>query len=278
LRAETAGQSRGGDRVPHVRDPQRRNGHRLSNGKDEASPRYGEGSGCGRVRGGPSRNRTVDLSCERLVATAISLRGAAVPPRGSAARKRFASRLWCLREGVRWMVRIDESLERRLHDRTDSPAISPSSQRRALASASSSRARPRRAWAGATLLLRAGRRSRLAAAGGSRPRQIEPLRLGIVRNGKRDFEPARPNHDFHQALVNELALAQVLIRTLVRLPEGLGDDRDEASGYSDGRRPAAGGEVYPGRANGRSAKTSQIRKSGMSLRRRTSGTDRILGS
>ncbi len=50
LRAETAGQSRGGDRVPHVRDPQRRNGHRLSNGKDEASPRYGEAR----------RNQTLD--------------------------------------------------------------------------------------------------------------------------------------------------------------------------------------------------------------------------
>jgi hypothetical protein len=32
---------------------------------------------------GPSRNRAVDLSCERLVATAVILQGAAVPPTGS---------------------------------------------------------------------------------------------------------------------------------------------------------------------------------------------------
>jgi hypothetical protein len=112
------------------------------------------------------------------------------------------------------------------------PAISPASQRRAFAIAASSRAR---------VSARMGRRSAAAAGGptiarlrrlaGADQGRSSRFRLGMVRKGKRDPEPARPDNDSGQALTDELALAQVLIRTLVRVPEGLEDDGLDFGGW-----------------------------------------------
>src|SRR5215203_942090 len=61
LSAETAGQSRGRDRVWLVRDGNRRECCLLRSGKHESSPRYAETRGSGAMRGGASRNQTADL-------------------------------------------------------------------------------------------------------------------------------------------------------------------------------------------------------------------------
>jgi hypothetical protein len=44
----------------------------------------------------------------------------------------------------------------------------------------------------------------LAAAGGGRPGQIEPLWRGMVLNAERDLEPSRPDHQVRQALMDEV--------------------------------------------------------------------------